>query len=185
MTLEEIESLLESCKNGNRLSQKRLYQQFYSFGMSVCIRYAQDRQEAEEMVHDGFVKIFSRIGDCNEIAAFKGWMRQIFIHAAIDYYRKYRKIQPHLEQLESATGLEISNTILDKLSVDEKLHLIQQLPPAYRLAFNLYAVEGYSSAEIAELLQIAEGTVRANVAKARQRLQTLIVASDKINNTTL
>lgn len=184
MTLEELEILLESCKNGNRLSQKRLYQQFYSFGMSISIRYAKDRQEAEEICHDGFVKIFSKMGDCNDVAAFKGWMRQVFVRSAIDYFRKYRKTQPHLEQIESAAGLATANTVLDKISADEKLRLVQMLPPAYRLAFNLYAVEGFSSTEIAESLQISEGTVRANVAKARLRLQNMIGESNKISTTT-
>ncbi len=151
--------------------------------MSIAIRYAKDRLEAEEICHDGFVKIFSKIGDCANVAAFKGWMRQIFVRSAIDYFRKYRKVQPYFEQIESACDVTTAYTILDKISADEKLRLVQQLPPAYRLAFNLYAVEGFSSAEIAESLQISEGTVRANVAKARLRLQNMIEESSKINTT--
>ena len=185
MTLEELELLLLSCQNGNRLSQKRLYQQFYGFGMSICNRYAQHHEEAEEMCHDGFVKVFSKIGDCAGVGSFKGWMRQIFVRSAIDYFRKHRQSQPPLDDIEMASGIPaVGSTALDNISTDEKLRLVQRLPPAYRLAFNLYAVEGFSTAEIADLLHVAEGTVRANLAKARIRLQTLILESDKISATT-
>ncbi len=186
MTLEELELLLDGCKNGNRLSQKRLYQQFYGFGMSICDRYAHSREEAEEMCHDGFVKVLSKMEDCAGVGSFKGWMRQIFVHSAIDHFRKYRQNQPIMDDIALAAGISITDsTALDKISIDEKLRLVQQLPTAYRIAFNLYAIEGFSTAEIAESLQIAEGTVRSNLAKARMRLQTMIQASNKISITTL
>lgn len=186
MTLEELELLFDGCQNGNRLSQKRLYQQFYGFGMSICTRYAQHREEAEEMCHDGFVKVFSKISDCAGVGSFKGWMRQIFVRSAIDHFRKYRQSQPMLDDIEMAEGISATDsTALDNISTAEKLRLVQQLPPACRLAFNLYAVEGFSTAEIAESLHIAEGTVRANLAKARIRLQMMVHESDKISVTTL
>ncbi len=186
MTLEELEMLLESCRNGNRLGQKRLYQQFFSLGMSVCNRYSHNREEAEEMCHDGFVKAFSKIDDCAGVGSFKGWLRKIFVRSAIDYYRKYRKSQPILDDLEQAEGVFTeSATPLDNISTDEKLRLVQSLPMAYRMAFNLYAVEGFTTTEIAESLHIAEGTVRSNLAKARQKLQIMILASDRINTTTI
>ena len=186
MTLEDMELLLESCKQGNRLSQKRLYQQFYGYGMSICNRYAHSRQEAEEMCHDGFLKAFNKIGDCAGVGSFNGWMRQIFVHSAIDYYRKYSKNKPVMDDMELAVNISYTDsTALDKISVDEKLKLVQQLPPSCRIAFNLYAVEGLSTAEIADSLNIAEGTVRANLAKARTRLQTMILASGKFNTTTI
>lgn len=185
MILEELEMLLEHCKSGNRLHQKRLYQQFYGFGMSICNRYAHNREEAEEMCHDGFVKVFSKMNDCAGVASFMGWMRRIFVRSAIDYYRKYRQSQPIIDDIELAKSMPMTgSSALDKISVDEKLRLVQQLPTAYRIAFNLYAVEGFTTAEIAESLHIAEGTVRSNLAKARIRLQTMILASDKIRTTT-
>jgi RNA polymerase sigma-70 factor (ECF subfamily) len=183
MSLEELEMLMESCKLGNRLSQKRLYQQFYSLGMSICIRYAQNREEAEEICHDSFVKIFSKIGACTGIGTFQAWMRQIFVRTAIDYFRKFKKKQPVLEQIEVAQHVAFENMALDQLAIDEKLRLVQALPAACRLAFNMYAIEGFSTAEIAGMLHISEGTVRANVAKARARLQVLIEISNKIPTT--
>ncbi|MEZ4927460.1 MAG: sigma-70 family RNA polymerase sigma factor [Saprospiraceae bacterium] len=183
MTLEELEILLDSCKAGNRLSQKRLYYQYYGFGMSICNRYAHNREEAEEMCHDGFVKVFAKINDCQAVGSFLGWMRQIFVRSAIDYFRKYRQGRPVLDDIEVAVQTPITDSAaIDKMAVDEKLNLVKQLPAAYRMAFNLYAIEGFTTSEIAESLHIAEGTVRSNLAKARIRLQHMIQASDKTVN---
>lgn len=186
MTLEELEMLLNGCKSGNRMSQKLLYQQFYGFGMSICNRFAHNREEAEEMCHDGFVKVLTKIDDCAGVGSFKGWMRQIFVHSAIDYFRKYRQNLPILDDIELASGEFIPDiSALDKISTNEKLYLVQQLPTAYRLAFNLYAVEGFSTAEIAQSLKISEGTVRSNLAKARIQLQKMIIKTDKIRTSIL
>jgi RNA polymerase sigma factor (sigma-70 family) len=182
MTLEELEQLLDGCKNGNRLSQKRLYQQFYGYGMSVSMRFGQNREEAQEICNDSFVKAFSKMGDCASVGAFKSWFRRILVNTGIDCYRK-NKSQPFLDDLDAAVGLSAAQTSgLDNISIDEKLKMVAQLPPAYRMAFNLYAVEGFSTTEIADSLQIAEGTVRGNLAKARFRLQKMIQESEKINH---
>jgi RNA polymerase sigma factor (sigma-70 family) len=183
MQLEEFEQLLDGCRKRDRISQKRLYQHFYSLGMSVTIRYAKNRQEAEEICQDGFVKVFSKIQDYAGQGSFQGWLRRIFIRSAIDYFRKYRLALPVLEEIDLAAGLALESEALDRLSIDEKLHMVQRLSPAYRLAFNLYAVEGYTTAEIAGMLDVAEGTVRANLAKARLRLQMMIRDANKINST--
>jgi RNA polymerase sigma factor (sigma-70 family) len=183
MNLEELEQLLDGCKNANRLSQKRLYQQFYGYGMSISMRYGQTREEAQEICQDSFVKIFSKIGDCASLGAFKGWMRRIFVNTGIDYYRKFQKSQPFLDDLDKAIGIsDMPFSGLDAISIDEKLKMVSELPPAYRMAFNLYAIEGFTTTEIAESLQIAEGTVRGNLAKARFRLQKMILESEKINH---
>ena len=176
MTLEELETHIAGCRDGHRLSQQRIYRQFYALGMSVCIRYAHSREEAEEMCHDGFERAFSSIRSLAEPAAIKGWLRRIFIRAAIDHYRKYRRSQPVLDALEgaAATFSAVENTPLDHLSWQEKLALVQLLPPAYRIAFNLCAIEEYPTSEAAELLGIAEGTLRGNLAKARFKLRELI-----------
>ncbi len=181
MTLEELEMLLEGCKNGNRLSQKRIYHNFYSLGMSVSMRYAQNQEEAQEICNDGFVKAFAKIGDCASVGSFKAWLRQIFVRSAIDYFRKYRQNKPMMDDLETASHVSTKSTAVEYLSNEEKMGLIQKLPPSYRVAFNLYAVEGYSTAEIAKLLEIAEGTVRANLVKARTKLKVMIEASNKIS----
>ena len=109
-----------------------------------------------------------------EPAAIKAWLRKIFVRAAIDYWRKYRQGQPVMTELEAAVNVPQQNPALDNLSAEEKLRLVQSLSPTYRLVFNLYAIEGYSTAEIAQQLSVAEGTVRANFAKARAKLREQI-----------
>jgi RNA polymerase sigma factor (sigma-70 family) len=181
MTIDDLETILEGCKNGSRLSQKRLYQQFFSYGMSVSVRYSSTREEAQEICQDGFVKVFAKIKDCTNIGSFKGWFRRIMVNTAIDHYRKKRSSQPFSNDMDAIVNL-VSTDIsgLDNISLEEKLSMVSLLPPACKVTFNLYAVEGFSTAEIAESLQIAEGTVRANLARARFRLQKMIEESDKI-----
>jgi RNA polymerase sigma-70 factor (ECF subfamily) len=181
MTIDELELLIDGCQHNNRLSQKRLYQQFYSMGMSICMRYARNREEAEEICQDGFVKAFSHIGECTRIGAFKSWLHQIFVRAAIDHYRKYHKKQIAFDELDVANQIPAKSTALEELSIEEKLQFIQALPAACRLTFNLYAIEEYNTSEIAGLLHVSEGTVRANLVRARQRLQAMIVAANTIH----
>ena len=134
------------------------------------------------MCNDGFVKALLKIGDCQSVGAFTGWLRKIFVHAAIDHYRKYRQSQPVLGPIEAATGQVFTDSsAIDRMSVDEKLRLLKSLPPVYQMTFNLYVLEGFSTTEIAEKLQVAEGTVRGNLAKARLRLQSMIESTNKIS----
>jgi RNA polymerase sigma factor (sigma-70 family) len=181
MSIDDLETILDGCKNGSRLSQKRLYQQFFGYGMSVSMRYANTREEAQEICQDGFVKVFAKVNDCTSIGTFKGWFRRIIVNTAIDNYRKSRSSQSFLNDLDTEVGLVSSDTSgLDNISLEEKLSMVSLLPPACKVTFNLYAIEGFSTAEIAESLEVAEGTVRANLAKARFRLQKMIEKSDKI-----
>ena len=184
MSIEELENTIEGCKNGSRLSQKRLYHNFYGYAMSISMRYAGSREEAQEVCQDGFVKAFSKIDDCAGVGSFKGWLRRIFVNTAIDYYRKQRG-RPFFDDIDTAIAVpaQTEPTGFDKISIDEKLAMVAHLPTAYRLAFNLYAVEGFSTAEIAATLQIAEGTVRSNLAKARFKLQKMIEASEQFKHT--
>jgi RNA polymerase sigma factor (sigma-70 family) len=181
MSIEDLENTLEGCKNGSRLSQKRLYQQFFSYAMSVSLRYAHSREEAQEISQDSFVKAFLKIADCTSIGTFKSWFRRIIVNTAIDCYRKNHHNQPFLSEIEEAKTLTTTQSSgLDNISLEEKLEMVNLLPPACKVAFNLYGIEGFTTAEIAESLQISEGTVRANLAKARFRLQKMIEESEKI-----
>ncbi len=174
MTLEELEYLIAGCQTGNRLFQQRMYQQFYALGMSVSMRYAETKQEAEEICHDGFVKAFGSIHLLQEPAAIKTWLRRIFVHTAIDHYRKSKRLIVGSESLDAAESISLENNAIANISWGEKLRLIQALSPAYRLAFNLCIIEEYPVSEAAEILGIAEGTVRANIAKARFKLRKML-----------
>lgn len=170
---QDLTKIIAGCCRGKSKSQKALYHTFYNYGIKVCLRYAQHREEAEEMLNDGFVKVFQKIRThYNPSLSFKAWFNKILVRTAIDYYRKR---QPILFS-EDISMLQVSQDtdLLDHLSAQEILSLVQSLSPAYRIVFNLYAIDGYQHPEIADLLGIAEGTSRSNLAKARQHLQTKI-----------
>lgn len=161
----------------------KLYRQFFGLAMSVCIRYARTTEEAREMCNDGFERVFRQIGGLRDPLAFKGWLRTLMIRASVDYHRKYFRQQAFLkEPLEMADQVAVSPVVLDSLSADEKMALVQQLPASLRVVFNLYVVEGYNTAEIAQLLHIEEGTARAHLVKARHRLQKAVLRAETLKS---
>lgn len=169
----EIIQIIEGCKRGKRSSQKKLYQHFYSYGMTVCLHYSANREEAQEILNDGFMKIFNKIDRYDDKYAFKSWLRRILINCAIDYYRRQEKHR-HTANIIPINEPHIPNEAIAKLSLDDVMYLVQQLTPAYRLVFNLYVVEGYNHREIAEKLGISEGTSKSNLAKARGKLRKMV-----------
>lgn len=166
-------ALIKSCKRGRRASQKELYQQFYSYGMSICLRYAKNREEAQEVLNDGFVKVFKNLDKYNYDLSFKGWLRKILVNVSIDYYRKHHKQRPTLEIINNV-HFDTTPDALHNLSVQEIMRMVQLLPPAYRMVFNLYVVEGYKHHEIAKELNISVGASKSNLAKARMKLRTML-----------
>ncbi len=134
------------------------------------MRYAGSSDEVDEMVNDGFLKIFSKISFYDSSQSFEAWFRTVVVRTCIDYYRKN---SPKVTLVDISTGpqVESDDYLIERLSAEEILELVQKLPPSYRTVFSLFAVEGYSHGEIAELLNINEGTSRSNLAKARIKLQ--------------
>ncbi len=147
--------------------------------MTICTPYSNSTFEAEEMVNDGFMKAFKSLGNYNSDYPFGAWLRRIMINAAIDHYRSQKK---HYFSLELSTAKELSGndlSILDKLSAEELMEVVRSLSQAYRTTFLLYVVEGYKHHEIAEQLGISEGTSKSNLAKAKKRLQQMILEREK------
>jgi RNA polymerase sigma factor (sigma-70 family) len=142
--------------------------------MGVCLRYSRTREEALEIVNDGFMKIFKKLDKYSQGLSFKGWLRKVMINSAIDYYRRNEK---HYNSLDISHGkYETSGeTILDKLSEQDIIAAIQRLPPSYRMVFNLFVIEGYKHEEIANQLNITTGTSKSNLAVARNKLQKILV----------
>lgn len=167
------EKLLKACQKGNRKAQEQLYKHYYAYGMSICIRYVSHKDEAEEVLNDSFMKVFEKIDLYDKQKDFKPWLRRILINTSIDYHRKYHA---KMQLLEVNDGLENTNLeeILGAISGQEILNFIQELPPVYRLVFNLHVIEGFSHAEIAKNLDISEGTSRSNLAKAKQKLRKML-----------
>lgn len=167
--------LIKGCRAGDRASQLRLYEHFYGYGMGICLRYCSNREEALEVVNDGFLKAFTKIDLYNPIYPFKPWLRKILINSSIDYHRKYHKLGSGEElgyeaELKGATH----NLGLESLAYDDLLKVMQKLTPAYRLVFNLYVVDGLTHKEIAKKLSISEGTSKSNLAKAKRKIQHLL-----------
>lgn len=164
---------IEACIRQERWAQQRLYEEHYSQLMAVCLRYAKDQDEALDILHEGFIKVFRNIKKYKAGTSLKAWLHRIMVNTSIDYYRKM--VRRRTEDIDEAYDLEGSDpTIIDKMSADEILKLVQSLSTSYRMVFNLYVVEGYSHKEIAEQLGINESTSRSNLVKARGKLQDLI-----------
>ena len=176
-----IQFLIAGCLKGNRLQQRELYEQFYGYGLKIALRYAQNREEATEILNDAFLKIFNKMHQYDLAQPFKAWFRQVLIHAAIDYHRAYHKF-PKLIELTPIHDAVEEELPLPVLSPDENvLPLIQNLPPQYRIVFNLYVMEEYDHKEIAALLGISESTSRANLARAKEKLRDSVLKKKPIN----
>ena len=170
----KLASLIAGCRRHDRTSQMTLYRHYYSYGMGICLRFARSRESALEMLNDGFLRVFQRIGQYDASYAFKPWLRRVLVNAAIDHYRKYERKDTDEEASAPRDTGSTYNEALDNLEFEDLLKVMQSLPPAYRMVFNLYAVEGLSHAEIAEQLGISVGTSKSNLAKARRRIKDIV-----------
>jgi RNA polymerase sigma-70 factor (ECF subfamily) len=142
--------------------------------MGVCLRYSRTREEAVEIVNDGFIKIFTKLDKYSKGLSFKGWLRRVMINSSIDYFRKNEK---HYHSLDISHGHyeTAHDNILDKLAEEDIIAAIQRLPPSYRMVFNLFIIEGYKHEEIANQLNISVGTSKSNLAIARNKLQKILM----------
>ncbi len=170
----ELDQILQRCKRRNPKAQEQLYRRYYSYGLTICLHYAKNREEAEEILHDGFLSVFGKLHQFAGRSSFRAWFRRILVHAAIDYHRKH-----HLKK-ESVAIIAIKkvgiteNEAIAQLDKEDAWKILQVLSPAYRLVFNLSVLEGYTHKEIAKKLNISIGTSKSNLAKARKRLKQLI-----------
>ena len=151
---------------------------FYNYAMSICLRYSKDREEAVEIVNDGFVKMFTKLDRYKDNTSFKAWLRRILINASIDYYRKNEK-HYHNVDISYAKYEYITEDALSKISEKEIIELIQELPPSYRVVFNLFVIEGFNHREIASKLGISVGTSKSNLAIARSKLKRRLLIMNK------
>lgn len=167
---KDLPALIQGCKRQDRASQKRLYQLFYGYAMSVCLRYSRTKEEAVEILNDGFMKVFTKIGKYDPGRSFKGWIRRILINTAVDAYRQNHK-HYYAEDISVVEHEVIVGNVLDQMQYEALIQLIQHLSPAYRTVFNLYVIDGFSHEEIAAQLHISVGTSKSNLSKARANLQ--------------
>jgi RNA polymerase sigma factor (sigma-70 family) len=175
---EEIRQLIRGCIKQDRKCQKMLYKTFYGFAMGICLRYAGNRDEASEVMNQGFFKVFTHIESYDTTRPFKAWLGKIMMNASIDFYRANLKMA-YAEDLDSAEHLSDGDMVDKNLNYEDLLKMVQQLPQAYRTVFNLFAIEGYSHEEIGAMLNINPGTSKSNLHKARQKLKQMISNADK------
>lgn len=166
--------LIAGCLKGDRKAQKELYDLYSRKMMGVCLRYVNDRETARDLLQEGFIKVFTTMHSYTGAGAFEGWMRMIFVNGALEYLRKTDVLRNSADigSLNEQVGED--ETAVSKLSAEELMGLIKQLPDGFRTVFNLYAIEGYSHKEIAGMLHITESTSRSQYVRARQWLQEQI-----------
>lgn len=165
-----IQLLIEGCLRGNRGSQRGLYSHYYGYAMNISMRYSRNKAEAEEILNDGFLRVFKNLERYDPAYPFQVWLRTLLIASAIDYHRKYHKQKPFLE-LSTIQEPSETDTAYESLDGIDVLPLVQKLPPAYRMVFNLYVMEGYKHHEIAEKLDISVGASKSNLARAKAKLR--------------
>lgn len=183
---DNIKGIIEGCMRNERRSQEELFKLFYGKMMAVCMRYNSDKDTAQEVLQEGFIKIFDKLNLYDFKGSFEGWIRRIVANTAIDHIRKSKK-DPILSDNDNDFVLGTENPMVEReesdlmeLKGELAMEAIQQLSPAYRTVFNLYVIEDYSHREIAELLGISEGTSKSNLAKAKANLQRIV--SEKFMN---
>jgi len=172
--LNNINEVIAGCCRKERSSQEALYRNFFGYGLSICLRYAQNRDEAVEIMNDGFLKIFQHIETFDTSRPFKTWLARIMVNTAIDFLRGKKKLV-FTDDINQVPEPGTDEKIIDKLSYDELLKHVQALPPAYRTVFNLYIMEGFQHQEIAGMLRISEGTSKSNLFKAKKILKERII----------
>ncbi len=171
--------LVTLCMQGDALSCKQLFDLYSGKMMAICYRFARDRNEAEDILQEGFVRIFNKLDLYSGEGALEAWMRRVIINTAIKYKQKHI-IKHNYSDIDNVHALDGNPTILDEISREEIMKLIQALPEGYRIVFNLYVVEGYSHKEIAKSLNIAESTSRSQLVKARAMLKEKLLNLRKL-----
>lgn len=170
MTSTETQYLLDMCIKNDRKAQSMLYKKYAGRLFGTCLRYTTGREEAQDILQESFIKIFKHLDQYSGLGSLEGWMKRIVIRTAIQNYRKKNrnlKFEP-LPEVENDDW--VFSDILERISADEIIRYMQDLPDGYRIVMNLYAIEGYSHKEIAEMLNISEGTSRSQLTRARKYL---------------
>ncbi len=169
-----LEKLIHNCKKQDIKAQEQLYRLYANKLFSVCLKYSNSYQQAEDNLQDGFIIIFNKIKQYQDKGSFEGWMKRVMINNTLQKYRKQTVFEIVNEEHLKEPEVEIDDELV---SVDYLLKIIQELPDRYRQVFNFYALDGYSHKEIAEMMQISVGTSKSNLARARIILKEKIEAS--------
>ncbi len=167
--VDQLHKVVRGCQENDPLAQRELYDMFKAKMYGICLRYAGNRDDAQDILQDGFIKVFEKIQQFGFKGAFEGWIRKVMVNTALERFRLHYK-QVGMDEMKE-TGSQDEGQIMANIDAAELVRMIQELSPKYRVVFNLYALEGYSHKEIGEMLQISEGTSKSNLSRARAILQ--------------
>lgn len=177
------EELIQACIEGKRYAQKVLYDRYYSLMYAICVRYTGNKEEAEDVLIEGFIKIFSKIKEFRNEGSFEGWLKRIIINTAINNFR-YNSKKKYLNVIDNEKTVEVKDDIdifKKNYSAEYLIKLIQQLPDGYRIIFNMYEIEGYSHKEIANELGITVSTSKTQLFHAKRILKNKILNEFKLD----
>ena len=175
--LEELTELIQDCIKGHRFAQSRLYTLLSPKLFAVCLRYSRSREEAEETLQEGFMRVFNYMHQFRYDGSFEGWARKVVVNCALQKYRSTSKMYAIVDIEHTQVETMGFEDITTQIGTKELLKMIQDLPPTYRMVFNLYVFEGYKHREIAQMLAISEGTSKSNLFDARLILQKAVKKS--------
>lgn len=170
LKVTHLEETIYKCWERNSKAQSELYRLFSRKMYGVCLRYARDSADAEDILQEGFVRVFTKIKQFEFKGSFEGWMRRIMVNTALEKFRKHDRLYP-VEEMSIYESTEWVEETISSITADELMKMIQELPPRYKMVFNLYAIEGYSHLEIGAMMNISEGTSKSNLSRARMILQ--------------
>lgn len=186
--MSDDEKLIRGCLEGKRQAQNQLYHRYAPTMLGVCMRYSQNREEGEDLLQEGFIKVFQHIGNYKGTGSFEGWIRRIMVNTAINHYHAALKQQfLHIENIENLAPLmeQDTNQIFDHsvesidIPPDLVMGLIQKMPEGYRMILNMYVFEGYQHKEIADMLGISENTSKSQLSKGRKYLKVQVLEAMK------
>ncbi len=169
------EAILKGCLNNEAVAQRQLYNQYSPKMLSVCYRFAHNREDAEDMLQEGFIKVFTQMHTFESRGAFEGWIRRIIVHTCINILKKNKKFNESVDIIH-ATGVQVrEESVPSVIQAKQVVECIRMLPIGYRTVLNLYAIEGYSHREISDMLDIEESTSRSQYTRAKAMLEDILM----------
>jgi len=172
--IHNLDDIIKGCVSGKREEQAQLYNMFADRMYAVCLYYSKDQTEAEDLLHEGFIKVFKSISQYRKEGSFEGWIRRIMINTSLEKFRKHNQLYPVDNVYDYVEDIGYED-IISKISFDDLLQMIRELPPQYRMVFNLYVMEDMPHKEISKIMGITEGTSKSNLSRARNLLQEKVI----------